>query len=149
MPTKRNKSQRLTPPQHAAMRELLSGATVTAAAKAAGVDRATCSQWLNRPGPFRDAYHDARAELWDEMRAALARAGEKSVRVVLEALDGADPDDRLKAALAMLRLLKLDADSIRPKSGHDVREDERIESICGDPDWRKAAALLEDAGWPD
>ncbi|MDC1142295.1 hypothetical protein OAU50_04325 [Planctomycetota bacterium] len=148
MTTEIDKPQQLEPVQVIAIRELLAGSTITAAARAAKVDRATLSQWVNSPGLFRDVYQDARAELWDEMRSSMARAVDKSVRVVLESLEGPNPDRKLKAALAVLRMLKFDSSDVRPHSAAEKDEDEKISVLMDKADHREHAAFLDAEDWP-
>lgn len=76
------------------------------------------------------------------MRAALARAGEKSVRVVLDTLEGKDPVERLKAALAILRLLKPDKAGVRLQAAAQFNEREDRLAPFSAPDYREAAAIL-------
>lgn len=149
MTTKPNIKQRLKPVQVVAMRELLAGASITSAARTAKIDRATLSQWVNLPGLFRDTYQDARAELWGEMVSSMARAADRSVQVVLDALQDDCPDRKLKAALAVLRLLKFDSSDIRPHSAVETQQDESIPLMLDKADWRENSACLDAKGWPD
>jgi hypothetical protein len=58
----------LSPTQETGLAALLTGATVTAAADAAGVDRATVHRWLKDDFTFLVAYNRGRRELHDAVR---------------------------------------------------------------------------------
>lgn len=68
----------LTPSQVAALKALLRGSSVTAAAQAAGVSRQTCSEWRNRNPTFVAAMNASRLDIWrhvqDRLRALVGNS---------------------------------------------------------------------------
>src|SRR5262245_53114031 len=69
-----------------------SGATVTSAAKVAGVDRATLHRWLAEDTVFIAAYNAYRAEMMDAVRQELRLLAAEAVRAVRAVLaDGSAP----------------------------------------------------------
>jgi len=94
----------LTPVQAQVVLALAQGATITAAAQAAGLHRTTVYHWLNTQPAFETAINAARAEyiltLRDELKSMSCLAL-STLRSVLEDNQTA-PAVRLKAALAVL-----------------------------------------------
>jgi hypothetical protein len=85
---------------------LVVGQTVTAAAQAAGIDRATIWRWSNNDPTFQAALNHARADArraWQDKAAALTT---RALEVVEEALEAADDRTRLRAALAILATVR-------------------------------------------
>lgn len=101
------KTDKLTPAQAAALDRLATGSTVTATAEAVGASRQTVSEWLNRNPAFQAALNRRRAEVWgeaaDRLRALLPRALDR-----IEAAIDSDGPEGLQAAIALLRLAKID-----------------------------------------
>ncbi len=101
------KTDKLTPAQAAALDRLAMGSSVTAAAEAVGASRQTVSEWLNRNPAFQAALNRRRAEVWgetaDRLRALLPRALDR----IEAAIDSEGPEG-LQAAIALLRLAKID-----------------------------------------
>jgi hypothetical protein len=94
----------LTPVQAQVVLALAQGITITAAAQAAGLHRATVYHWLNTQPAFETAVEQARAEyiltLRDELKSMSCLAL-STLRSILE--DNQTPASvRLKAALAVL-----------------------------------------------
>lgn len=96
-------SAQLTPKQITVLEALLTGASVTAAARAAGVHRCTIHEWLSLT-PFRCAYDDAqrrRAEAIEDQVHDMANSALDAVRALLS--DANTPAAiRLRAALAVI-----------------------------------------------
>lgn len=95
----------LSPTQEKALVALLAGQTVTAAAKAAEVDRTTIYRWLHdsyRPD-FRLALQRGRQELRQAAEARLMAMADKAA----DCLEGALTLGDAKAALALLKGLGL------------------------------------------
>jgi len=91
--------------QEKAVAVLLAGQTVTAAAKAAEVDRTTIYRWLRDPydSAFRVALDRGRRELRQAMEARLLALASKAADCLEEVLAEGDG----KAALALLKGLGL------------------------------------------
>lgn len=91
----------LSPAQEKALMALLAGQTVTAAAKAANVDRTTVYRWLRHPDhrAFRTALEDGRRELRQAMSARLLALLPKAADCLEAALTAGDS----KSALALLK----------------------------------------------
>src|SRR6516162_8888019 len=94
-------------PQEKVLVALLSGACVTSAAKAGGVDRATVHRWLSDDPAFIAAYNSYRMEMVDAVRQEvrfLAADAVKALRTVLT--DEAAPAAvKLRAAGEVLKLV--------------------------------------------
>lgn len=90
---------RLSEPQRMAIESLLSGASTTAAALAAGVDRSSLYRWRKDDFTFQAALSAMRRERWEEVNALVLNLARKAADVVSVALDEGD----VKAALAILR----------------------------------------------
>lgn len=105
IPTLPTQFSDLTPSQLQAVQALATGATVTAAAEAAGVHRDTIYEWRRALPAFAQAVEDAKAayetHLHDQL-AGLAQLAMAAIRRLLE--DPATPPAiQLRAALAVLR----------------------------------------------
>lgn len=92
----------LLPAQQKALAALLAGQTITAAAKAAGVDRTTVHRWLrDRYKPaFPDALERGRRELRQATEARLLAMASKATDCLEEAMEEGDGK---AAALALLK----------------------------------------------
>jgi len=95
----------LTPKQIQVIEALASGASVTDAAKRAGVDRSTVYLWMKDDDNFEAELSLARRECADTMRARLRELGEDAVKAVRELMTGTDVSAavRLRAALSVLQ----------------------------------------------
>ncbi|MBI4575864.1 MAG: hypothetical protein HY722_06330 [Planctomycetes bacterium] len=111
---------------------LLSGATVTEAAVAAGVQRTTVSAWLNSDAVFVAELRARRAELWDALRCRLVDRAAGAVDAVAELLG--HEDWRARVAAARLLLAGLEVAEV-----HDRPSRERPEDVAGE--WRRDEEL--------
>src|SRR5262249_33879748 len=100
----------ISPAQLQAIAALISGASVTDAAKAAGCDRATVHRWLRSDPAFIADYATARAEILEQVRREGAALGKQAVKEIRDCLaaQGAHRALRVKTALAVLKMLGLD-----------------------------------------
>jgi len=99
--------RQLSQAQLTAIDLLVAGSSVTDAAEAVGVARQTASEWLNRDTDFTAALNVRRAEGFsgaaDKLRGLLPKALD-----VLEAyLESSAPQDKLRAALGVVRMANL------------------------------------------
>jgi uncharacterized protein YchJ len=124
---------KLSPVQAQFVDALASGASISAAARQAGVHRTTVHHWVRNSAEFKTAAENARAEyaeaLRDEMRD-LSSTALRILRTLLEAED-TPPAVRLRAALAVLQRPHLAAKAWRlpeqvaetvtePKADHEI-----------------------------
>ncbi len=123
-----NKTQQnatsLTSTQEKALQAMLSGETVTAAAKTAKVNRTTVHRWLNDPD-FLAVRNSYRSELRDTQHHRLARLASKAIEVVEQALEDGD----IRTALAVLRgigLLAGQAPQTGPTNADQIRHDQAM-----------------------
>jgi hypothetical protein len=116
-------STTISPAQELAVAALVGGATVTEAAKRAGVSRETVSRWAHRDPEFIAALQNARAETAAEVRCALEALGRRSVAALREVLERAiTPVTKLKVACAVLKMLGADrAEPVAPTTAEEVR----------------------------
>jgi hypothetical protein len=102
-------STSISPAQSFALEVLVSGGTVTKAAKEAGVARETVSRWLHHDPVFIAEMHNARAELASQIRCALEALGTQAVAVLVNAIQNEFVKPwRLKAACAVLKMIGAD-----------------------------------------
>ena len=113
MTTKSDTEKTLTHQQLVAVDALSSGANVTGAAKAAGVTRQTCSEWLNRSAEFQSALDERRAEMWRESVVKARALVPRALEIVEDELSG---DRRFQAARLVLSLCGF-GESVAPKAG--------------------------------
>lgn len=98
--TRQNETEFDVPPnQRIAIEAILAGKTMTAAAKAAGVTRATLWRWLNRDPAFQAALNSFKRETYDQLRMKTASLASLAIDAVEKALRADDE----KTALAVLR----------------------------------------------
>jgi hypothetical protein len=97
---------RLTPQQGAVCDLLASGRTLTDAAAAVGVDRATVSGWVNHHASFQAALNQRRQDLWHDIVAGLRGLLPQALAVLQEELDGQGPG-RLTAAVHVFKMVGL------------------------------------------
>ena len=88
-------------PRERALLAFIGGATVTEAARKAGVSRQTASQWLNQDPRFQAKLQNAHAEL----RAAVMRRTENGLVEAVDAARGLLEHEDWKARAAGIRLL--------------------------------------------
>jgi len=95
----------LTPKQIEVIEALVIGASVTDAAKRAGVDRSTVYLWMREETDFNAQLMLARRDCADAMRAGLRELADDAVATVREVLTSKEVSAavRLKAALAVLQ----------------------------------------------
>ena len=82
--------EKLTAQQERVLEGLLAGDTVTAAAKAAKVDRSTVHRWLRESMKFQAAYNQGRQELQAATRSRLLRLTGQAVETVEHAVANGD-----------------------------------------------------------
>ena len=143
MTDKRHKKQQdatsLSSSQETALRGLLSGETVSAAAKTANVNRSTVHRWLKDPD-FLAALNSYRSELRDTQHHRLARLASKAIDVVEQALEDGD----IRAALALLRgsgLLPGQVPPTGPTNADQIRHDQAEEKMNFELDQRMTSLL--------
>ena len=100
----------LPPAQDRAVVALAGGATMTAAAEAAGVSRPTVYAWLDGVPEFVVELNRARAEARGAIRAELQRVATSAVATLRELIESDETPDaiRLRAALAVLSAVGTD-----------------------------------------
>lgn len=108
-------------PQERVLAALLSGSTVTAAAKAGKVDRATVHRWLSDDPAFIAAYNSYRLEMVDAIRQEVRFLSAEAIKALRSVLtDEATPAVvKLKAAGEVLKLV-LDEKLTGPTNVEDV-----------------------------
>ena len=89
----------LTPEQINALERLLVGETVTATAKAVGIDRSTLHRWLRKDFEFQAAFNRRKREIAEAVQVRLLSVADKAAAVVGNAVEHGN----LNAALAVLR----------------------------------------------
>lgn len=94
-----SKALALSEPQETALASLREGSSFMAAAREAGIGRATLYRWLQTHPQFRAAYNLWQREVAESARARLLKLTDKAVEVVERALERNDE----KVALKMLR----------------------------------------------
>ena len=129
----------VSPARREAIAALVAGATITAAATAAGVDRTALLRRLRANEVFVAARNGAKPEaadvIWGELRR-LAPAAVRALRGILTA--AAPATARLKAVDMALRAIGLTAEPIGPTDPAAVRADwER------DPELERLDRILE------
>ena len=77
----------LSPQQDTVIDALLSGSSVTAAAKKAGVHRCTVHDWLRDDLAFQCSLNERRSELRSAMRIRLVNLAEKAIDVITDAIE--------------------------------------------------------------
>ena len=105
----------ISPAQSLALGVLVSGGSVTKAAKEAGVARETVSRWVHHDPVFLAAVQNARAELASQTRCALEALGMRAVGVLVEAVGNQFVKPwRLRAACAVLKMIGADRAETMP-----------------------------------
>ncbi len=119
----------LTPVQNTVILSLSSGASISAAAEAAGVGRTTVYSWLTKP-EFAEAIQHARADRIIALRDELNDAAMKAIRTLVAVMDDprASATARVKAALAILNRPDASAEAwklpepVHPEAVHNAEE---------------------------
>jgi hypothetical protein len=101
--------KKLTTQQRKAIETLFTTGSVSAAALAAGVNRATIYKWRNNDETFAEAIQEAEADAVAGLARSLAGLGESAAAALFDALQpGEKMSTRLRAAeIVTDRLLKL------------------------------------------
>ena len=94
-----NETGSLDPQQVAALGCLLTGNTVTEAARSSGVSRETVHRWLREDFEFQAAYNRGRFELMQAIGTHLLATAHRAAANVAKAIEEGD----LRASLAVLR----------------------------------------------
>lgn len=126
----------LSQAQERALESLLTGSTVTAAAKAAKVDRTTVHRW-QRDERFNEELRDRRVELQSLVRERLAGMATKAANVLESALDSGDA----KSAIILLKGLgfltdepgvTVNVSAVKPASIREpISKEEREQQLFG------------------
>ena len=112
----------LSQPQVKALSQLGGGATITAAAKTAGVDRTTVHRWLREDATFQAARNRLHADMRREAAARLDHLAETALSTLQNALEAGDA----RAAIAILKgagMLDGQRPTIGPEEPDAVREE--------------------------
>jgi len=108
----------VSPNQLIAIESLISGKSMTAAAEAAGVNRATLWRWLHKDPDFQATLNSYKKDAVEQVQAQLAGLSTLAISAVKKALQAGDA----KTGLALLRGLgALDGNRPEPPSD-DVQE---------------------------
>lgn len=113
-----------------AITALIAGATMQAAADAAGVDRTTLWRWMREDAAFITEYNQARADHRDAVQAGLRSLASDALAVVRGILqsDETPPALRLRAAMAVLDAAV--ADKPGPVDYAEIQGDLRERETC-------------------
>jgi hypothetical protein len=118
--TRRSATERdtLSGPQAVAAAALATGATVSDAATAAGVHRATVSAWAHHDATFIAMTNQLRAEAFGQLADRLRVVVTAALETVAAAIGGGNVD----AALAVLKLAGVDRLPLAPSGPTDASE---------------------------
>jgi hypothetical protein len=108
-----------------ALGALGTGATVTEAARRAGVDRTTLHRWLRRDYAFQASWNRMRRELKREVESGVERLASAALKAVEDAIAGGD----IRASLAVLKgvgFLSGDRRPIGPEDPEEVATEDRL-----------------------
>jgi hypothetical protein len=121
--TESNTFSSVTPAQEIALARLAAGATVSAAAEAAGVNRCTIHRWMNRDADFFAELNRARWEHREELRGAAQNLAARALCTLSDALAGKPiPEARVRCAVAALKITHATAtDAVGPTDAESVR----------------------------
>jgi hypothetical protein len=116
-------STTISPVQALALEALVSGGSITKAAKMAGVARETVSRWVHHDPVFLAELRNVRAELAIQTRCALEALGMQAVGVLVNAVQNQFVKPwRLKAACAVLKMVGADrAETLPSTTAEEVR----------------------------
>ena len=102
-------STTISPVQSLALDALVSGGSITKAAKEAGVARETVSRWVHHDPAFLAELQNIRAEMAIQTRCALESLGMRAVGVLTDAIENQlVKPSRLRAACALLKMIGAD-----------------------------------------
>jgi hypothetical protein len=122
-------STTISPAQLPALQALVSGGSISTAAKEAGVARETVSRWVHHDPIFLAELQNVRAELALQTRCALEALGIQAIGVLADAVqDQFVKPWRLRAACAVLKMVGADrAETMRSTTAEEdhVRFQER------------------------
>lgn len=130
-------------PRELALVALLGGASVEAAADAAGVSRSTTSKWLNRDPGFRADLANRRREVWGALHRRLERGATRAVERLAELVESEDPKVALGACGKLLELLN-ERDVLARRPLPTTREDEENRLRAEDESRLLSSRLPED-----
>jgi hypothetical protein len=113
----------ISPAQSLAITALVSGWSITKAAKETGVARETVSRWVHHDPVFIAQFQEVRAELAIQARCALEALGMKAVGVLHDAIANQFQKPwRLKAACSVLKMISADrAETTPPLTALEVQ----------------------------
>jgi hypothetical protein len=120
-------SEELTVVQIQCVQTLMTGATITDAAKTAGIDRATIYRWLKTDAMFTTELNRLKAERLEAVQSEFRGLLSTAVTTVgaLMTDTGVHPGTRLRAALAVVdRAGGIQPDSIGPVDVEEVKLDQ-------------------------
>jgi hypothetical protein len=131
--TERNTYFSVTPAQEIALARLAAGATVSAAAEAADVNRCTIYRWMNADPEFVAELNRARWEHREELRGAAQNLAARALGTLTDVLAGKPmPDARVRCAIAALKLTRAVAtDTIGPTDPEMVCAEWARETAAG------------------
>lgn len=141
MPDEARRNLTLSAQQDHALAALLGGATVTAAAEAAGVSRQTVSGWVNRDSAFVAELRNRAAELRTAAMARLEAAVPTALDTLAELLEHNDWRARVAAADRILRALDRPRPSLEP--GEATAESVKVARERDERQARNLADLLD------
>ncbi len=117
-----NETQReITPQQEAVIILLLGGQTQTAAAAEVGIAKETVTRWVTGDANFVAALNSARRELWDSNMDWLRTLADEAVGTIGGLMNSQNETIRLKAALAVLSMVRGLSDHIGSTDPEEVK----------------------------
>ena len=117
----------LAPAQYRAITAMVGGATITAAAEAAGVSRPTVYNWLDGSPAFVAELNKLRAEQRDAIRDELRGLAPIAVVTLRRLLECSSPSVRLRAALAVLD--RVGAEAIGPTDAGKIAVSQKWDDL--------------------
>ena len=139
MPQNASPSKALSPSQLVVLDSLVSGNTVTAAAKAGTVDRSTVHRWFRNDFLFQAAFNAARHDIIREVESRLLSVATAATETINSAVKGGD----IQAALSVLKGLGIFGSRL-PLGLEDPREIEESEKAAADS--RASTRLMQRLG---
>jgi AcrR family transcriptional regulator len=131
----------LPPQQTRALAALLEGATITAVADSAGVDRTTVHRWPRDDPDFQAAYNAVKRDLRREVQAGIERAVHRAIETVCAAIEEGD----VRAALAILKgtgVLVGHSSDIGPEDPAEVEEEAKLAARARESDRLLRRAMI-------
>ena len=123
-----NERADLPPQQTLVLAALLTGATITAAAEVAEVDRTTVHRWLREDFAFQAVLNAAQRDLRREVASRLDHVVQAAVETISAAVESGD----VRAALAVLRgtgVLAGDRPRIGPEDPDEVAQEAEVSKM--------------------